>query len=59
MIYRITKYEDCREFVADFDQDPNFSDPMLTTKEQLRNNLIKSINSRKDIVCWAYSKKNE
>lgn len=44
MIYRITKYEDCREFVADFDHDPKFSDPMLTTEEQLRNNLIKSIN---------------
>lgn len=44
MIYRITKYEDCREFVADFDHDPKFSDPMLTTEEQFRNNLIKSIN---------------
>lgn len=43
MIQKIRSYDDCRDFVSTFRDDPNFSDPMLTNEEQLRNNLIKSI----------------
>ncbi len=43
MIRSITSYDSCREFAADFLNDPCFSDPMLVTDEQLRHNLIKSI----------------
>lgn len=43
MIQKIRSYDDCRDFVSTFRDDPDFSDPMLTNEEQLRNNLIKSI----------------
>lgn len=44
MIKPVVSYDECRDFVADFFDDPSFSDPMLTTDEQLQNNLIRSIN---------------
>lgn len=44
MIRIIESYDECKDFAADFAADPTFSDPMLTTDEQVRCNLIKSIN---------------
>lgn len=43
MIQKIKSYAQCRDFVACFHDDPNFSDPMLLNEEQLQNDLIKSI----------------
>ena len=43
MIRIIKSYDECRDFVGCFHDDPNFSDPMLLNEEQLQNNLIKSI----------------
>lgn len=52
MIQKITAYEECRAFASEVQQDPCFSDPMLTTEEQVRCNLIKSINQpeRHDVL---------
>lgn len=43
MIRIIKSFGECRGFAFGFCGDPNFSDPMLLSEEQLRNNLIKSI----------------
>lgn len=43
MIQKIKSYPQCRDFVACFHDDPNFSDLMLLNEEQLQNDLIKAI----------------
>ena len=43
MIRIIKSYDECRDFASGFQGDPNFSDPMLCTEEQVQNNQIKSI----------------
>ena len=43
MIKIIKAYEECSAFAAGFQGDPNFSDPMLCSEEQIYGNLIKSI----------------
>ncbi len=35
MIRSIKSYDACRDFAAGFYGDPNFSDPMLTSEEQV------------------------
>lgn len=42
-IRRVEAYEQCSRFVDGFHGDPEFSDPMLTDGEQLKNNLINAI----------------
>lgn len=39
MIMPVGSYADCREFAESFQGDPDFSDPMLSTEEQIRCNL--------------------
>ena len=43
MIQMIKTYEECRAFAAGFQGDPNFSDPMLSSEEQLQSNLVNPI----------------
>ena len=43
MIRRIKTYDECRDFVSGFRNDPDFSDPMLLRDEQIRCNLIRPI----------------
>lgn len=43
MIRMIETYEECRDFVSDFQGDPSFSDPMLSNEEQLQCNLVRPI----------------
>ena len=50
MIRVIKSYDECRDFASGIQNDPNFSDPMLTNEEQIQNNLIKSIE-RTDRYC--------
>ncbi len=38
-------YEGCGAFTESFTGDPKYSDPMLNNREQLQNNLIKSIKN--------------
>lgn len=45
MICKIKSVEACLDFVSGFYGDPEFSDPMLTNVEQMRNNLEKAIES--------------
>ena len=45
MIQMIKTYEECRAFAAGFQGDPNFSDPMLSSEEQLQSNLIRPIEN--------------
>lgn len=42
MIKPIGSYADCREFAESFQADTDFSDPMLSTEEQIRCNLEKA-----------------
>ena len=42
MIKPVGSYADCREFAESFQGDPDFSDPMLSTEEQIRCNLEKA-----------------
>lgn len=59
MIRNITDYDSCREFVADFLEDPYFSDPMLVTDEELRHNLIKSIRQPQNHSVLGIYRQNE
>ena len=43
MIKPVGSYADCREFAESFQADTDFSDPMLSTEEQIRCNLEKAI----------------
>lgn len=45
MICMIKSYDECRDFVSSFKDDVSFSDPMLTSEEQIQNNLIKAIEN--------------
>ena len=45
MIQTIKTYDECREFASGFQGDPNFSDPTLCNEEQMRWNLVKSIEA--------------
>ena len=45
MIRMIRTYEECRCFAAGFQGDPHFSDPMLSSDEQLQCNLVRPIES--------------
>ena len=45
MIRMMKTYEECRDFVSGFQGDPNFSDPMLSSDEQLQCNLVRPIES--------------
>ena len=42
MIKPVGSYADCREFAESFQADTDFSDPMLSTEEQIRCNLEKA-----------------
>ena len=44
MIRIIKSYDECRDFVGCFHDDPNFSDPMLSDEEQVHCNLIYAID---------------
>ena len=39
MVRLINSYDECREFAEGFNDDPEFSDPMLLTEENIRCNL--------------------
>ena len=43
MIHVIKSYDECRDFIPGFREDPHFSDPMLTSEEQVQCNLIQAI----------------
>ena len=45
MIRPVKTYEECRDFVSCFQGDPSFSDPMLSSDEQLQYNLVRPIES--------------
>lgn len=51
MIKRISDLEAYNGFINSFFEDDNYSDPMLTTKEQIRVNLYNSVNkTNNDVV---------
>lgn len=43
MIQRITSAEECLDFMGTFYEDPQFSDPMLSDKEQFQRNFAKAM----------------
>ena len=45
MIRPVKTYEECRDFVSCFQGDPHFSEPMLSSEEQLQSNLIRPIGN--------------
>ena len=54
MIKPVGSYADCREFAESFLGDPDFSDPMLSTEEQIRCNLDKSFARQNRQILGAY-----
>lgn len=54
MIKPVGSYADCREFAESFQGDPDFSDPMLSTEEQIRCNLDKSFERQNRQILGAY-----
>ncbi len=51
-IIPITSFEACRTFAADFSADPAFSDPMLSSEEQLYHNLQKAFEQPARYRVW-------
>ena len=54
MIKPVGSYADCPEFAESFQGDPDFSDPMLSTEEQIRCNLDKSFARQNRQILGAY-----
>ncbi len=54
MIRIIKTYDACRDFVSGFHGDPDFSDPMLTTEEQVQCNLLHAIDRTDRCVLGVY-----
>lgn len=48
MIKMLTSFDECHIFAANFYKDPQFSDPMLQSEEQLKINLYKRIDDPED-----------
>lgn len=56
MVRDLKNYEDCREFVTSFQKDPLFSDPMLSTPEQVSCNLTKALTQPNRRVLGVYGR---
>ncbi len=54
MIQSIQSYDECRDFASGFQNDPCFSDPMLTNEEQVQCNLIDTIDREDRCVLGIY-----
>ena len=54
MIQRLTSLDSCMEFIKDVQQDPVFSDPMLSTVEQWENNLLRSVKREDEEALVVY-----
>ncbi len=56
MIRPVTSLDECKEFAAQFYDDPDFSDPMLRTEQQLKRNLCRRMeNPGDDLVLGVYA----
>lgn len=58
MIKNLKSIDEYQEFIHSFFNDENFSDPMLTSKEQIQCNLLSSVNKPNDIVLGVFSGEN-
>ena len=55
MIHIIQSFDECQDFVSDFLRCSDASDPMLSNKEQLQNNLTKALaKPETHAVCGVY-----
>ena len=54
MIQKLTFLDSCMGFIRDVQQDPAFSDPMLSTDEQWENNLLRSVKREDEEVLGVY-----
>lgn len=54
MIKTISNLEKYNEFINSFLEDDNYSDPMLTTEEQIRVNLYNSVNKKNNDVVGVF-----
>lgn len=59
MIQIIKTYDECREFASGFQGDPNFSNPTLCSEEQMRYNLIKSIEAPERHCVFGVYRRNQ
>ena len=55
MIERLTSYDGCAGFIAGFFGDPEYSDPMLSSEEQVEVNLKKAFGRPDDRV-WGVTR---
>ncbi len=54
MIQKLTSLDSVMDFIRDVQQDPVFSDPMLSTDEQWENNLLRSVKREDEEVLGVY-----
>lgn len=52
MIQRITSAEECLDFMGTFYEDPQFSDPMLSDKEQFQRNFARAMEKPETHCTW-------
>ncbi|MBR2263780.1 MAG: GNAT family N-acetyltransferase [Firmicutes bacterium] len=54
MIDRLTSFDSCLDFIHELNNDPCFSDPMLSTPGQVERNLMNSLDKPNDHVLGVY-----
>ena len=54
MIQKLTSLDSVMDFIREVQQDPVFSDPMLSTDEQWENNLLRSVKRKDEEVLGIY-----
>ena len=54
MIRELHSIDKCEEFIADLNSDPHFSNPMLATQEDIKDNLYNALNKPNDHVLGVF-----
>lgn len=58
-VKKICSFNECANFICNFNSDSSFSDPMLSNDEQIANNLIKAIENKENHCVIGIFKNNE
>lgn len=55
MVRILTEFDTCQKFINEINSDPNFSEPMLQTEDQMENNLKSALKSQDRVPLGVFS----
>ena len=55
MIRKLTEFDSCKGFINGINADPDYSEPMLRTEEQIESNLVRALTSPEHVPLGVYS----